>query len=266
MLRFACFSHFGGCCRLGFAAGRVFLPLALVFAGVISAAAQPPGSIPPQSAFAGQNAVPSASPPAGGTSARPSWPRREPAGTEALRSSALPPNRTNAGNLPARPVSTPRRLSRSKTPSPSPATAEEPSPASQTTDWKKSLSTVAGALGIVLGGFVLLVVLLRQFQPPGMRALPRDAFEVLGRASLGGKHSLVLIRLGTKAALLSVRGEEVQTVLEIDDPDQVAHLAGLCQQGRQESATAAFRRTLQELAADPAVAVPEYRSSSSSRR
>ncbi len=111
-------------------------------------------------------------------------------------------------------------------------------------------------MGIVLGGFVLLVALLRRFQPPDTRPLPRDAFEVLGQAPLNGKHMLVLIRLGTKAALLSVRGEEIQTLLEIDDPDQVTHLAGLCQQGRQESATAAFRRTLEELASDPAVASP----------
>ncbi len=152
----------------------------------------------------------------------------------------------------------PRRLSRPGTdrrgPAEAPASSSRIPPINA--DWKENLTTLAGALGIVLGGFVLLVALLRRFQPPGTRPLPRDAFEVLGQAPLNGKHMLVLIRLGTKAALLSVRGEEIQTLLEIDDPDQVTHLAGLCQQGRQESATAAFRRTLEELASDPAVASP----------
>ncbi len=268
MLRPASFPA-GGFRRVRTSVGRLFAAMAVVLGLLLPAAAQSSRPVVPERTHSpgGFSQAPAPASSAGSVSQL-AWPARKQAN---LQTSAEPEGTADHAvqghNAPVRSVSTPRRLSRRGV-QPGPATGPvSPSPPPvKGTDWKKNLSTVAGALGIVLGGFVLLVVLLRQFQPPGTRLLPRDAFEVLGRAPLGGKHFLVLIRLGTKAALLSVRGEEVQTVLEIDDPDQVAHLAGLCQQGRQESATAAFRRTLQELAADPAVANPEYRSSASSGR
>ncbi len=123
-------------------------------------------------------------------------------------------------------------------------------------NWKQSARTVLGALAITLGAFVLLIAVLKRWQPPGMRPLPRDAFEVLGKAPIDSKHTLVLVRLGSKAALLSLQGGQVQVVLEINDPDQVTHLAGLCRQTDPLSSTEAFRQTLAQLAKDSTVASP----------
>ncbi|GEM_PF-4877350 len=261
MVRFPRSLFSEGCRR--FAAGWMLVGAAVALLGQLSPlAAQSTRPETPGPSFAPEGRTGSH----GGSAARLGWPAREQTGSSAPSGADATLGRSPRGEaVPERPASTPRRLSRRGAP-PDPATGTKTPPPAKAPDWKKSLTTVGGALGIVLGGFVLLVVLLRQFQPPGLRPLPRDAFEVLGRAPLDGKHALVLIRLGAKAALLSVRGEEVQTVLEIDDPDQVAHLAGLCQQGRPQSATAAFQRTLQQLATDPAVAHPQDRSSSNPGR
>jgi len=107
---------------------------------------------------------------------------------------------------------------------------------------------VGGSLAVVLGVFFLIVWALRSAAPRGLTLLPSEVVEVLGRAPLAGRQQLHLLRCGKKLILVSVTPAGAETLTEIDDPEEVDRLAGLCQQARPNSATAAFRQVLRQLA------------------
>jgi flagellar biogenesis protein FliO len=115
-----------------------------------------------------------------------------------------------------------------------------------------SLGNVAGSLGIVLGVFLAFVWGLRRLSPRSGGQLPKEAFEVLGRAPLAGRRQAQLIRCGPKLLLVSLGAGEVQTLTEISDPAEVDRLAGLCLQSHPTSASAAFRGILDQFAKEPA--------------
>lgn len=107
-----------------------------------------------------------------------------------------------------------------------------------------SLTAVGGSLAMVLGAFFLLVWLFRRGAPKALTALPNEVIEVLGRAPLAGRQQMHLLRLGRKLVLVSVTPAGAETLSEVTDPEEVDRLAGLCQQARPGSATAAFRQML----------------------
>lgn len=115
-----------------------------------------------------------------------------------------------------------------------------------------SLGKVAGSLGIVLGVFLALIWGLRRLSPRSGGQLPKEAFEVLGRAPLAGRRQAQLIRCGPKLLLVSVAADEIETLTEITDPAEVDRLAGLCLQSHPTSASAAFRGILDQFAKEPA--------------
>jgi flagellar biogenesis protein FliO len=108
--------------------------------------------------------------------------------------------------------------------------------------------TVAGSLAVVLGVFFLIAWAVRSAAPRGLTLLPSEVVEVLGRAPLAGRQQLHLLRCGKKLILVSVTPAGAETLTEISDPEEVDRLAGLCQQARPNSATAAFRQVLRQLA------------------
>ncbi len=114
-----------------------------------------------------------------------------------------------------------------------------------------SLATLLGGLGVVVGLFLLAAWLLRLGLPKGAPTLPREAWEVLGRAPLAGRQHVQLVRCGGKMLLLSVTPGSAETLTEITDPAEVDRLAGICQQARPNSATANFRQLLDGFASDP---------------
>ena len=116
-----------------------------------------------------------------------------------------------------------------------------------------SVVTVAGSLAVVLGIFFLVARVMRRAAPPGSVALPGEVFEVLGRAPMASRQQVHLLRCGSKLVLVSVTPAGAETLTEITDPIEVDRLAGLCQQARPNSATAAFRQVFGQFsAAQPA--------------
>jgi len=105
-----------------------------------------------------------------------------------------------------------------------------------------SVVTVGGSLAVVLGIFFLVAWGMRRAAPPGSVMLPGEVFEVLGRAPVASRQQVHLLRCGAKLLLVSVTPEGAETLTEITDPIEVDRLAGLCQQARPNSATAAFRQ------------------------
>jgi flagellar biogenesis protein FliO len=91
----------------------------------------------------------------------------------------------------------------------------------------------------------------KRFAPAGTAPLPKEAVELLGRAPLAGKQTMQLVRVGNRLLLVALSGAGAQTLTEITDPVEVEHLAGLCQRGRGDSASASFNRVLSQMATEP---------------
>ncbi len=115
-------------------------------------------------------------------------------------------------------------------------------------DPARSLLTTGGGLAMALGAFFVLLWLWRKRMPQANQNLPGGVLEVLGRGTLDGKHRLHLVKLGGKLLLVSSSTAGAETLAEIDDPDEVTRLMGMCVEGRPGSSTKAFRDVLSELA------------------
>lgn len=111
--------------------------------------------------------------------------------------------------------------------------------------WRAEMSPVlsaAASLGIVLGLFLLVVMVMRRGMPKTASQLPREAVQLLGRAPLVGRQYLHLVRCGNKLLLLSVSAGSSTTLTEITDPEEVDRLVELCQGGGLGGAS--FRQVL----------------------
>ena len=104
------------------------------------------------------------------------------------------------------------------------------------------------SLFLVLGLFFLAAWMLKRGMPKGASLLPSEVVEVLGRAPLGGKQQVHLLRIGNKMLLVAISAGGAETLTEITDPLEVDRLAGLCQQQSPHSATNAFKQIFQQFA------------------
>ena len=111
-----------------------------------------------------------------------------------------------------------------------------------------ALLSVGSSLAIVLGLFLLLAWGMRKAAPRGSIILPSEVFEVLGRAPLGARQQVQLLRCGSKLLLVSVTPGGAETLTEVTEPTEVDRLAGLCHQAHPHSATAAFRQIFEQFA------------------
>ena len=114
------------------------------------------------------------------------------------------------------------------------------------------LLTTASSLAVVLGLFFLFAWIVRRAGPKGSTVLPGEVLEVLGRAPLALRQQVYLIRCGRKLILVHACPDNVETLTEITEPDEVDRLLGLCRQTQSTSATAAFRQVFQQFAGEPA--------------
>jgi flagellar biogenesis protein FliO len=112
-----------------------------------------------------------------------------------------------------------------------------------------SLAGIGGSLAVVLGLFLLVVWLARRSSGTAASALPKEVFEVLGRAPLAPRTWAGLVRCGGKLLLVSFTASGVDTLTEITDPAEIDRLTGLCQAHNPKSASAAFRGILQQMEA-----------------
>jgi len=111
-----------------------------------------------------------------------------------------------------------------------------------------AMITVGGSLAIVLGLFFIVAWAMRKTAPRGSLVLPKEVFEILGRAPLGARQQVQLLRCGNKLLLVSITPGGTETLTEVTDPLEVDHIAGICQQAHPKSSTTAFRKVFQQLA------------------
>jgi flagellar biogenesis protein FliO len=114
----------------------------------------------------------------------------------------------------------------------------------------RSLATVGVSLAAVLGLFFVMVWFTRRNLPKSLFGLSKDVVEVLGRAPLAGKQHMYLIRLGRKLILVSVTPSGAETLTEVTDPDDVQHLAALCERRNPNGSSGGFREALSQLGSE----------------
>jgi flagellar biogenesis protein FliO len=112
-----------------------------------------------------------------------------------------------------------------------------------------SLASIGGSLAVVIGLFLVVVWLTRRANGTAATALPKEVFEVLGRAPLAPRTWAGLVRCGGKLLLVSFTAGGVDTLTEITDPAEIDRLTGLCQAQNPKSTSAAFRGILQQMEA-----------------
>jgi flagellar biogenesis protein FliO len=111
----------------------------------------------------------------------------------------------------------------------------------QTSLW----GTIVG-LFIVFALFVAARAWLTRHGPVGLRGLPTEALELLGKRTIEPRVSIQMVRCGGKILVLGVSPEGIRTLSEISDPVEVDLLAGACRRRELEgSAAASFEKLLQ---------------------
>lgn len=193
-------------------------------------------------------------PPAQGQIAQPQRPTRAPA-APASTSGAATPRRDTAVRAAVHETAAPAPPQSSR---PAPlslrprdAARREPGPAqsaaNRSASATNSLVTVAGSLAIVLGLFFIVAVLLRRGMPRSFVQLPGEVFEPLGRALIGPKQPVHLVRCGNKVLLLAISPGGIETLTEITDADEVDRICGHCRQRDPHSSSTAFRGLLAQM-------------------
>jgi flagellar biogenesis protein FliO len=117
-----------------------------------------------------------------------------------------------------------------------------------------SITTMAAALGIVVGLFLICTWLFRRGAGKAATALPADVVSVLGRVPLAARQVAQLLRVGNKLVLVSMTPTGAETLTEVTDPAEVDRLVGICQQADPHSTTKAFEQVFRQLAREPAAA------------
>lgn len=116
------------------------------------------------------------------------------------------------------------------------STAAQESKITFTTGMKKLVFAVA-AVTLV---FMVLLLVLKKFTPGDAPRLPKDVFEVLGKAPLAFRQQLYMMRCGKKIFIVSLSQNGLDRVGEIEDPEEVERLAKRCG-GELPDAGNAFR-------------------------
>lgn len=96
-----------------------------------------------------------------------------------------------------------------------------------------SMVKVMASLGAVLALFGMVAWFLRRKAPNAMRNLPKDAFEIYGRATLNSRQYVQLLRVGNRLILVAVSTNGAHTLTEITDSAEIDRLQAICQVPRQ---------------------------------
>jgi flagellar biogenesis protein FliO len=103
--------------------------------------------------------------------------------------------------------------------------------------------TTLGGLVAVIALIYLAAKVVQKSVPAARKSLPPEVVQVLGRKPLDYRHTIHLVRFGSRLLMLGTSQEGVTTLSEINDPVEIDYLAGLC----QPSEPATVSRTFQQL-------------------
>lgn len=91
-------------------------------------------------------------------------------------------------------------------------------------NWQRMLTS----LGLVVGGYLAVVLLFRTIASGKGGRLPSSVFELVGSTRLNARQSLQLVRVGSRLLMLIVSPEGAQAVGEISHPGEVETLVSMC--------------------------------------
>ncbi|MDO4587145.1 MAG: flagellar biosynthetic protein FliO [Planctomycetia bacterium] len=97
----------------------------------------------------------------------------------------------------------------------------------------RSLISVLGGLAIILGAFFACVLLLKRFSPRRITSIPETILETIGQKALTPRNQLYLIRLGSKLCLVALSPNQINSIAEITDPNEVAQIVEECRKAAQ---------------------------------
>lgn len=89
-----------------------------------------------------------------------------------------------------------------------------------------SLVQMLAALALVLALVLALYWLARRFLPGQAARGSAGGLKILGRLALGPRKGLVLVQVGARVLVLGVSEQGVNSLANIDDPQEVARLSG----------------------------------------
>jgi len=107
--------------------------------------------------------------------------------------------------------------------------------------WWATLAGLAAVLALV---FVLARIVKKKV-PAVQKTLPSDVVQVLGRKALDYRHTIHLVRFGSRMLMLGVSQEGMTTLSEITDPVEIDYLAGLCKPSEPASVAQSFSQLFQ---------------------
>jgi len=113
-----------------------------------------------------------------------------------------------------------------------------------------SLVSIGGSLCVVVGFFVVTALMIRRSMPKGLRTMPLEVVEVLGRSSLIGRQQMYVVRFGNKLLLLWGSPNAVETLSEVSDEAEVTRLLGIFEQSNTNSSSKAFRDVLRQFSSE----------------
>ena len=113
--------------------------------------------------------------------------------------------------------------------------------------------TTLGGLTAVLALVFLTAKVLRKSMPAAQRTLPNEVVQVLGRKPLDFRHTIHLIRCGSRLLVVGSSQEGLTTLCEMTDPVEIDYLAGLCKPSEPTSVTDSFNQLFRKFQT-PAVA------------
>lgn len=128
---------------------------------------------------------------------------------------------------------------------------------------RRGSGSVWGTL-VALAAVIALILatgkLWRRYAPAASQTLPPQAVNILGRKPLDSKHSLTLVKCGSRILVLGFSPHGMHTLTEISEAGEVDLLAGLCATTPSETqATPPFRDLWKRTAAPaPSSTEPDH--------
>lgn len=124
-------------------------------------------------------------------------------------------------------------------------------PRAAASGWWSTLGGLAAVVALIL----ITAKLLRKKIPGATAALPANVMQVLGRKSLDYRHTIHLVRIGSRLLILGSSQDGLRTLSEITDRVEVDCLAGLCEANEHPPSSLnfgdVFRRIRSPIPANP---------------
>jgi flagellar biogenesis protein FliO len=97
----------------------------------------------------------------------------------------------------------------------------------------------------VLALIYLTARVVRKNVPAAQKTLPAEVVQVLGRKALDYRHTIHLVRFGSRMLMVGTSQEGMRALSEITDPVEIDYLAGLCRPSEPASVAGTFSQLFQ---------------------